>query len=125
MVKLINGSCHADRHTGRMRAKARGGDSGSSGRKRRRVRGSRGRRDPGCPGYGGAMNEALAADQWEVGTLSAAAVNSLAIYGAYCIADIGHSEGGLYTLCRPESPIAKVKGNNPSYPDVYGDAEYT
>lgn len=72
---------------------------------------------------GGAMNEALAADQWEVGTLSAAAVNSLAIYGAYCIADIGHSEGGLYTLCQPDSPIAKVKGANPSYPDVYGDAE--
>ena len=44
---------------------------------------------------GGTMNEALAADQWEVGTLSAASVNSLAIYGAYCIADIGHSEGGL------------------------------
>lgn len=72
---------------------------------------------------GGAMNEALAADQWEVGTLSAAAVNSLAIYGAYCIADIGHSEGGLYTLCKPDSPIAQVKGNNPSYPDVYGDAD--
>ncbi|MCB6341528.1 ABC transporter substrate-binding protein [Enterocloster lavalensis] len=72
---------------------------------------------------GGAMNEALAADQWEVGTLSAAAVNSLAIYGAYCIADIGHSEGGLYTLCKPDSPIAQVKGANPSYPDVYGDAE--
>lgn len=72
---------------------------------------------------GGAMNEALAADQWEVGTLSAAAVNSLAIYGAYCIADIGHSEGGLYTLCKPDSPIARVKGANPSYPDVYGDAE--
>lgn len=72
---------------------------------------------------GGAMNEALAADQWEVGTLSAAAVNSLAIYGAYCIADIGHSEGGLYTLCKPDSPIAQVKGANPSYPDIYGDAE--
>lgn len=72
---------------------------------------------------GGAMNEALAADQWEAGTLSAAAVNSLAIYGAYCIADIGHSEGGLYTLCKPDSPIAQVKGTNPSYPDVYGDAE--
>lgn len=72
---------------------------------------------------GGAMNEALAADQWEVGTLSAAAVNSLAIYGAYCIADVAHSEGGLYTLCRPDSPIAKVKGANPSYPDIYGDAQ--
>lgn len=71
---------------------------------------------------GGAMNEALAADQWEVGTLSAAAVNSLAIYGAYCVADIGHSEGGLYTLCSADSPIAKVKGTNPSYPGVYGDA---
>ena len=42
---------------------------------------------------GGTMNEALAADQWEVGTLSAAAVNSLAIYGAYCIDDIGNYEG--------------------------------
>lgn len=72
---------------------------------------------------GGAMNEALAADQWEVGTLSAAAVNSLAIYGAYCIADIGHSEGGLYTLCKPDSLIAQVKGANSSYPDIYGDAE--
>lgn len=72
---------------------------------------------------GGTMNEALAADQWEVGTLSAAAVNSLAIYGAYCIADIGHSEGGLYTLVSKDSPIAQVKGSNPSYPDVYGDAE--
>lgn len=72
---------------------------------------------------GGAMNEALAADQWEVGTLSAAAVNSLAIYGAYCVADIGHSEGGLYTLCGKDSPIASVKGSNPSYPDVYGDSE--
>lgn len=72
---------------------------------------------------GGAMNEALAADQWEVGTLSAAAVNSLAIYGAYCIADIGHSEGGLYTLVKSDSPIAQVKGYNPSYPDVYGDPD--
>lgn len=72
---------------------------------------------------GGAMNEALAADQWEVGTLSAAAVNSLAIYGAYCIADIGHSEGGLYTLVSPDSPIAQATGTNPSYPDVLGSPE--
>lgn len=72
---------------------------------------------------GGAMNEALAANEWEVGTLSAAAVNSLAIYGAYCVADIGHSEGGLYTLCNKDSKIAGVKGSNPSFPEVYGDAE--
>lgn len=72
---------------------------------------------------GGAMNEALAANQWEVGTLSAAAVNSIAIYGAHCIADVAHSEGGLYTLCSPDSPIAKVKGSNPSYPEIYGDAD--
>lgn len=72
---------------------------------------------------GTAMNEALAADEWEVGTLSAAAVNSLAIYGAYCVADIGHSEGGLYTLASPDSAISQVQGANPSYPDVYGDAD--
>lgn len=70
---------------------------------------------------GGAMNEALAADEWEVGTLSAAAVNSLAIYGAYNVADIGHAEGGQFMLCSADSPIAQVKGSNPSYPDVYGD----
>ena len=72
---------------------------------------------------GGTMNEALAADEWEIGTLSAAAVNSLAIYGACCVADVAHSEGGLYTLCPADSPIAQVKGSNPSYPDVYGDAD--
>lgn len=70
---------------------------------------------------GGAMNEALAADEWEIGTLSAAAVNSLAIYGAYVVADIGHSEGGLYTLANADAAVSKVKGSNPSYPDVYGD----
>ena len=63
---------------------------------------------------GGTMNEALAADEWEIGTLSAAAVNSLAIYGAYCVADVAHSEGGLYTLCPADSPIAQVKGSNPA-----------
>lgn len=72
---------------------------------------------------GGTMNEALAADEWEIGTLSAAAVNSLAIYGAYCVADIAHSEGGLCTFCSADSPIAQVKGSNPSYPELYGDAE--
>lgn len=72
---------------------------------------------------GGVMNEGLAADQWEVGIASAAAVNSLAIYGAYCVAEIGHAEGGVGTFCREDSPIAKIKGSNPSYPDVYGDAE--
>lgn len=72
---------------------------------------------------GGAMNEALAANQWEVGTLSAAAVNSLAIYGAYCLAEVQHSEGGIYTLVNKDSDIAKVKGENISYPDVYGNAE--
>lgn len=71
---------------------------------------------------GGTMNEALAADEWDVGTLSAAAVNSLAIYGAYCIADVAHSEGGLYTLTQPDNEIAGVQGSNLSYPDIYGDA---
>lgn len=72
---------------------------------------------------GGAMNEALGAEQWEVGPLSAAAVNALAIYGAYEIAEVGHSEGGLYTLVDKDSPIAQVKGYNPSYPEVYGDPD--
>lgn len=72
---------------------------------------------------GGPMNEALGSNLWDVGTLSAASVYSLATYGAYAIADIGHSEGGIETLVNADSPIAKVKGYNPTYPEVLGNPD--
>ena len=72
---------------------------------------------------GGPMNEALGSNLWDVSTLSSASVYSLATYGAYCIADIGHSSGGIETLVNKESNIAKVKGYNPTYPDILGDPD--
>lgn len=71
---------------------------------------------------GGPMNEALAGELWEVGTLSAASVFSLANYGAHVVADVQHSEGGIETLTKADSDIMKVKGSNAKYPEVYGDA---
>lgn len=71
---------------------------------------------------GGPMNEALGAGLWEVGTLSAASVYSLANYNAHVVADIGHSEGGIEVLVNPDSDILTVKGVNKDFPEVYGDA---
>lgn len=72
---------------------------------------------------GGPMNEALGSNLWDVATLSSASVYSLATYGAYCIADIGNSAGGIETLVNKDSKIANVKGYNPTYPDVLGDPD--
>ena len=72
---------------------------------------------------GGPMNEALGSNLWDVSTLSSAAVYSLTTYGAYCIADIGHSAGGIETLVNKDSKIAEIKGYNPTYPDVLGDPD--
>lgn len=72
---------------------------------------------------GGPMNEALGSNLWDVATLSSASVYSLATYGAYCIADIGHSAGGIETLVNKDSKIAKIKGYNPTYPDILGDPD--
>lgn len=72
---------------------------------------------------GGPMNEALGSDLWDVGTLSAASVYSLATYGAYVVADIGHSEGGIETLVNADSPIAAATVFNPTYPDILGSPE--
>lgn len=72
---------------------------------------------------GGPMNEALAGEQWEVGTLSAASVFSLANYNAKIVADVAHSEGGIETLVHPDSDILTVKGVNKDYPNVYGNKD--
>lgn len=72
---------------------------------------------------GGATDEVLVANEWEVNTLNTTAVSSLAVYGDYCVIDIDHSRGGFYTLYKPGSPIVRVRSANPSYPNIYGDTE--
>jgi len=74
---------------------------------------------------GAPMSEALAADLWDVGIMSAAGVFATANYDAMCIADVSDSIGerGIGVFVRPDSPIAQVKGSNPTYPTLYGDVD--
>lgn len=66
---------------------------------------------------GGPMNEALGANLWDVGVLSAASVYSLANYDAHVLAEVAHSEGGIQTLVQPDSDILEVDNGN----GIYGD----
>jgi NitT/TauT family transport system substrate-binding protein/sulfonate transport system substrate-binding protein len=72
---------------------------------------------------GPAMNEALASNTWEVGVEGTIPGMLAAIrYGTYIIA-VGDEDGEANTIwARPNSPVLKVKGANPKYPDVYGSA---
>jgi ABC-type nitrate/sulfonate/bicarbonate transport system substrate-binding protein len=70
------------------------------------------------------QNEALASNTWEVGAEGTVPAMLAAIrYGAYIIA-LSDEESDTNNLwVRPNSPIFKVKGFNPKYPDVYGSPE--
>ncbi|KJS03735.1 MAG: hypothetical protein VR68_00920 [Peptococcaceae bacterium BRH_c4a] len=70
------------------------------------------------------QNEALASNKWQVGAMGAPPAMLAAIrYGAYIIAvaDDESETNDLYV--RPDSPILKVKGNNPQYPEIYGSPD--
>ncbi|MGI6285926.1 ABC transporter substrate-binding protein [Neomoorella humiferrea] len=70
------------------------------------------------------QNEALASNKWEVGAEGTVPAMLAAIrYGAYIIA-ISNDESETNDLwVRPDSPILKVKGYNPKYPEIYGSPE--
>lgn len=72
---------------------------------------------------GAPMNEALAADLWDVGAMGAAAVTGIANYDMLIIGEVLESQDGLGVFVKPDHKIAQVKGFNPSFPNVYGDPE--
>lgn len=72
---------------------------------------------------GAPMNEALAANLWDVGGMGAAAVTGVANYDMMIVSEILESTDGLGIFVRPDSPIAQMKGYNPSYPNVLGSPE--
>lgn len=74
---------------------------------------------------GAPMGEALVSDLWDIGIMSAAGVFASANYDAMCIADTSDSigESGIGVFARPDDSIVKVQGSNPTYPNVYGDAD--
>lgn len=74
---------------------------------------------------GAPMGEALLSNEWDIGIMSAAGVYAAANYEAMCIADTSDSIGvdGIGVFVRQDSEIAQIKGSNPTYPNVYGDAD--
>ncbi|HYE83755.1 MAG TPA: ABC transporter substrate-binding protein [Clostridia bacterium] len=72
---------------------------------------------------GAPVNEALGADLWDVSAIGAAAVMSVVGYDAIQIFSHVDAGEGINAMVRKDSPILKVKGYNPAYPEVYGDPE--
>lgn len=72
---------------------------------------------------GAPMNEAVAADLWDVGAMGAAAVTGVANYNMMIVGEVLESLDGLGVFVKPDNPAAAVKGFNPSYPNIYGDPD--
>lgn len=72
---------------------------------------------------GAPMNEALAADLWDVGAMGAAAVTGVANYDMMIIGEVLESTDGLGVFVKPDSPIATSTGYNPSYPEILGSPD--
>lgn len=72
---------------------------------------------------GAPMNEALAANLWDVGAMGAAAVTGVANYDEMIIGEVLESTDGLGIFVKPDSPIAAAEGYNPSYPTLKGSPE--
>lgn len=72
---------------------------------------------------GAPMNEALGANLFDIGFMGSAAPFGVATYDAKIVADFELATGGLEIFVRPDSPIAKVKGVNPDYPELLGNPE--
>ena len=56
---------------------------------------------------GATMNEALAADEWDVGEMGAAAVTGVANYDMLVIGEVLESLDGLGIFAKPDSELAK------------------
>ena len=72
---------------------------------------------------GATMNEALAADEWDVGEMGAAAVTGVANYDMLVIGEVLESLDGLGIFAKPDSEIAKSTPANSSIKDIKGNAD--
>ena len=72
---------------------------------------------------GATMNEALAADLWDVGAMGAAAVTGVANYDEMIIGEVLESTDGQGVFVKPDSPITSATDYNPSFPTVLGSPE--
>ena len=73
---------------------------------------------------GMAQIEALPAKQWVTGTMTAVPWLVGAVrYGLYAAALANDDTTSNLVLVRPDSPILKVKGANPDFPETFGSAD--
>lgn len=73
---------------------------------------------------GAPQNEALAADQWDVGNMGTVpTIMAVLRYGAKIVA-VSNDESETNDIwVRPDSPLLHTKGAMPGYPDIYGKPE--
>lgn len=72
---------------------------------------------------GAPQTEALAADQWDIGTMGTVPTMMASMRYGYKLIGISNEEAATNDLwVRPDSPLAKVKGALPEYPQIYGTA---
>lgn len=72
---------------------------------------------------GAPMNEAIAADSYDVATIGGAFVFGVANFNAHVIASHINGTGGNEIWAFKDSALAEVKGSNPDYPEVLGSPE--
>ena len=72
---------------------------------------------------GAPMNEAIAADSYDVATIGGAFVFGVANFDAHVIGSHINGTGGNEIWAYKDSPIATAKGVNPEFPDVLGSAD--
>lgn len=72
---------------------------------------------------GAPMNEAIAADSYDVATIGGAFVFGVANFDAHVIASHINGTGGNEIWAHKDSALTGVKGVNPDYPDVLGSPE--
>lgn len=69
---------------------------------------------------GGPMNEAIASDAYDVATIGGAFVFGVANFRAHVIASHINGTGGNEIWAKAGTPLAGVRGVNPSFPEVLG-----
>lgn len=73
---------------------------------------------------GNTQNEALGADEWEVGAYgSAPAIAAGVAYNAKIIGIAVEDSVSIDYFVRPDSEIAQIQGEVEGYPDIYGNAD--
>ena len=67
------------------------------------------------------LNQALSSSDWDIAVTGAAFIYAMVNHDALLIAHQVDGTGGNTIVARNNSPILKVRGFNPTCPDVYGD----